>query len=203
MKKLFSIIILVCLSTSGAFAAERYIADNLFTYMHAGPSNQFRIIGSVNAGDKVNLVDSNKDNGYSQVVDSKGRKGWVESRFVTRQASMAERLPKLEEELAIVKEQLSNARKNSDEEQSGLLQSLDTRNAQIQDLESNYTDISQKLSSSQTEIRELRAKLDTQKEDLLLKYFMYGGGVAGAGLLLVLILPGIMPRRKKSRNGWA
>ena len=203
MKKLFSIIILVCLSTSGAFAAERYIADNLFTYMHAGPSNQFRIIGSVNAGDKVNLVDSNKDNGYSQVVDSKGRKGWVESRFVTRQASMAERLPKLEEELAIVKEQLSNARKNSDEEQSGLLQSLDTRNAQIQDLESNYTDISQKLSSSQTEIRELRAKLDTQKEDLLLKYFMYGGGVAGAGLLLGLILPGIMPRRKKSRNGWA
>ena len=203
MKKLFSIIILVCLSTSGAFAAERYIADNLFTYMHAGPSNQFRIIGSVNAGDKVNLVDSNKDNGYSQVVDSKGRKGWVESRFVTRQASMAERLPKLEEELAIVKEQLSNARKNSDEEQAGLLQSLDTRNAQIQDLESNYTDISQKLSSSQTEIRELRAKLDTQKEDLLLKYFMYGGGVAGAGLLLGLILPGIMPRRKKSRNGWA
>ncbi len=203
MKKLFSIIILVCLSTSSAFAAERYIADNLFTYMHAGPSNQFRIIGSVNAGDKVNLVDSNKDNGYSQVVDNKGRKGWVESRFVTRQASMAERLPKLEEELAIVKEQLSNARKSSDEEQAGLLQSLDTRNAQIQDLEANYTDISQKLSSSQTEIRELRAKLDTQKEDLLLKYFMYGGGVAGAGLLLGLILPGIMPRRKKSRNGWA
>jgi len=203
VKKLFSIIILVCLSTSSAFAAERYIADNLFTYMHAGPSNQFRIIGSVNAGDKVNLVDSNKDNGYSQVVDNKGRKGWVESRFVTRQASMAERLPKLEEELAIVKEQLSNARKSSDEEQAGLLQSLDTRNAQIQDLEANYTDISQKLSSSQTEIRELRAKLDTQKEDLLLKYFMYGGGVAGAGLLLGLILPGIMPRRKKSRNGWA
>lgn len=203
MKKLFSIVLFLSLAASNAFAAQRYIADNLFTYMHAGPSNQFRIIGSVNAGDKVNLVDSNKDTGYSQVVDEKGRKGWVESRFVTRQASMAERLPKLEEELANVKEQLSNARKSSDEEQAGLLQSLDNRNAQIKELEENYADISHKLTSSQTEIRELRAKLDTQKEDLLLKYFMYGGGVAGAGLLLGLILPGIMPRRKKSRNGWA
>jgi len=203
VKKLFSIVLFLSLAASNAFAAQRYIADNLFTYMHAGPSNQFRIIGSVNAGDKVNLVDSNKDTGYSQVVDEKGRKGWVESRFVTRQASMAERLPKLEEELANVKEQLSNARKSSDEEQAGLLQSLDNRNAQIKELEENYADISHKLTSSQTEIRELRAKLDTQKEDLLLKYFMYGGGVAGAGLLLGLILPGIMPRRKKSRNGWA
>lgn len=203
MKKLFSIVLFVCLATSNAFAAQRYIADNLFTYMHAGPNNQFRIIGSVNAGDKVNLVDTNKESGYSQVVDSKGRKGWVESRFVTRQASMAERLPKLEEELASVKEQLSNARKNSDEEQAGLMQSLDSRNAQIKELENSYSDISQKLTSSQTEIRELRARLDTQKEDLLLKYFMYGGGVAGGGLLLGLILPGIMPRRKKSNNGWA
>jgi SH3 domain protein len=32
---------------------------------------------------------------------------------------------------------------------------------------------------------------------------MYGGGVAGAGLLFGLILPHIIPRRKKSPNGWA
>lgn len=203
MKKLFYVVLFVCCSIPSAFAAQRYIADSLFTYMHAGPGNEFRIIGSVNAGDKVNLVDVNTNTKYSQVVDSKGRKGWVESRFVTRQASMSERLPKLEAELSTVKKQLSNARKNSDEAKADLVQSLDLRNKQIVELEKSYGDISQQLTSSQTEIRELRAKLDTQKEDLLLKYFMYGGGVAGVGLLLGLILPHIIPRRRKSPNGWA
>lgn len=203
MKKLLYVVLFVCISIPSAFAAPRYIADSLFTYMHAGPGNEFRIIGSVDAGDKVNLVDVNTKAKYSQVVDSKGRKGWVESRFVTRQASMAERLPKLEAELFSVKEQLANARKNSDEAKSGLVQSLDSRNKQIAELEQNHSDISQQLTSSQTEIRELRAKLDTQKEDLLLKYFMYGGGVAGIGLLFGLILPHIVPRRKKAPNGWA
>lgn len=203
MKKIFTLILCTFLAVPGASAAQRYIADNLFTYMHAGPSNQFRIIGSVNAGDKINLVDVNKDTGYSQVVDDKGRKGWVESRFVTRQASMSVRLPKLEKELATVKDLLANAQKNADQEQAGLLESLDIRNKQIAELEQSYSDISQQLTASQAEIRELRARLDTQKEDLLLRYFMYGGGVAGIGLLFGLILPHIIPRRKKSPNGWA
>ncbi|MDF4341173.1 arylsulfatase, partial [Vibrio parahaemolyticus] len=49
----------------------------------------------------------------------------------------------------------------------------------------------------------LRAKLDTQKDDMLLKYFTYGGGVAGLGLLFGLILPHVMPPRKRSPGGWA
>lgn len=63
--------------------------------------------------------------------------------------------------------------------------------------------MSKQLSASQEEVRKLRAKLDTQKDDLLLKYFMYGGGVAGLGLLFGLILPSIIPRKKRSHNGWA
>ncbi len=204
MKKILSAILFIMLVIpTASFASERYIADKLFTYMHSGPNNTYRIIGSVDAGDKVNLIDVNSETGYSQVVDEKGRKGWVESKYVTKQQSMAVRLPKLEAELATVKEALNKARNNSDEEQASLMQSLDLRNKQISELEENYADISKKLTASQTEIRQLRAKLDTQKEDLLLKYFMYGGGVAGIGLLLGLILPSVMPRRKKSHSGWA
>jgi len=191
------------LAAPAAFAQDRYIADKLFTYMHSGPNNTYRIIGSVDAGEKIKLLQANRQTGYSEVVDSRGRKGWVESKFVSRQESMALRLPKLEKELAEVKDKLANARQSADSEKAGLISSLDSRNKQISELEQNYSEISQQLTSSQTENRELRAKLDTQKDDLLLKYFMYGGGVAGIGLLLGLILPHIMPRRKKSPNGWA
>nr|WP_275666583.1 TIGR04211 family SH3 domain-containing protein [Vibrio tubiashii] len=191
------------LAVPAAMAQDRYISDKLFTYMHSGPSNQFRIIGSVDAGDKVKQVSTNRDTGYTQIEDAKGRKGWVESRFITRQESMALRLPKLEKELADVKEKLANARSNADQEKAGLIDSLATRNNQIGELEQGYNDMSKQLSASQEEVRKLRAKLDTQKDDLLLKYFMYGGGVAGLGLLFGLILPSIIPRKKRSHNGWA
>ncbi|WP_394128079.1 TIGR04211 family SH3 domain-containing protein [Vibrio hepatarius] len=203
MKKLVCLVLASMLAVPAAFAQDRYISDKLFTYMHAGPSNEFRIIGSVDAGDKVRLLTSNKDTGYTQVQDNKGRKGWVESRFVTNQESMALRLPKLEKELSEVKAKLANARSSADQEKAGLVDSLETRNRQIGELEQGYSEMSQQLSASQEEVRKLRAKLDTQKDDLLLKYFMYGGGVAGIGLLLGLILPHIMPRRKRSPSGWA
>ncbi|MCK6264778.1 SH3 domain-containing protein [Vibrio sp. ZSDE26] len=203
MKKLICMVLVSLMAIPAAFAQDRYIADKLFTYMHSGPNNQFRIIGSIDAGDKITLLNTNKETGYSQIQDTRGRKGWVETRFVTRQESMAVRLPKLEKELTTVKAQLSNARGNADSEKAGLIDSLEVRNQQISELEQNYSDISTQLTASQTEVRELRARLDTQKEDLLLKYFMYGGGVAGGGLLFGLLLPHVMPRRKKSPNGWA
>ncbi|MCZ4294286.1 TIGR04211 family SH3 domain-containing protein [Vibrio sinaloensis] len=203
MKKLVCFVLASMLAVPAAFAQDRYISDKLFTYMHSGPSNQFRIIGSIDAGEKVKLLSTNKDSGYTEVQDSKGRRGWIESRFVTNQESMALRLPKLEDELKDVKEKLANARSNADQEKAGLVDSLETRNRQISELELGYSEMSQQLSASQEEVRKLRAKLDTQKDDLLLKYFMYGGGVAGIGLLLGLILPHIIPRRKRSPSGWA
>ncbi|KOO07842.1 TIGR04211 family SH3 domain-containing protein [Vibrio hepatarius] len=203
MKRLVCLVLASLFVVPAAFAQDRYIADKLFTYMHSGPSAQYRIIGSVDAGDKVKLLSSNKETGYSQVQDERGRKGWVESRFVTRQESMATRFPRLEKELAETKDKLANARAISDQEKAGLVDSLETRNRQISEMEEGYSDMSQKLSEAQAEVRNLRAKLDTQKDDLLLKYFMYGGGVAGIGLLLGLILPHIVPRRRRSPNGWA
>ncbi|ENM3887044.1 TIGR04211 family SH3 domain-containing protein [Vibrio cholerae] len=202
MKKLICMVLFSML-TAPTFAQDRYIADKLFTYMHSGPSNQYRILGSIDAGEKVKLIEVNKESGYSHIADERGRTGWVESRFITREVSNTLRLPALEKELEEVKKLLANARQNADSEKAGLAESLELRNQQIADLERNYADISKQLTDSQSEIRELRAKLDTQKEDLLLKYFTYGGGVAGIGLLLGLVLPHIIPRRKRHPAGWA
>ncbi|HCZ9587602.1 TPA: SH3 domain-containing protein [Vibrio cholerae] len=202
MKKLICMVLFSMLAAP-TFAQDRYIADKLFTYMHSGPSNQYRILGSIDAGEKVKLIEVNKESGYSHIADERGRTGWVESRFITREVSNTLRLPALEKELEEVKKLLANARQNADSEKAGLAESLELRNQQIADLERNYADISKQLTDSQSEIHELRAKLDTQKEDLLLKYFTYGGGVAGIGLLLGLVLPHIIPRRKRHPAGWA
>ncbi|MDP5254510.1 MULTISPECIES: TIGR04211 family SH3 domain-containing protein [unclassified Vibrio] len=203
MKKLIGMILLSMLAIPAALAQDYYISDDLFTYMHSGPTNNYRIIGSVNAGEKVQLISSNKETGFTQIVDGKGRKGWVQSKFISGNESIAIRLPRVEKELEKVKSQLANARKNADVEKAGLVESLDTRNQQISELETKFNEINQQLIAAQSDNRQLRARLDTQKDDLLLKYFTYGGGVAGGGLLLGLILPHLIPRRKKSPSGWA
>ncbi|OLQ87507.1 arylsulfatase [Vibrio ponticus] len=203
MKKLVLMIFALIIAAPSAMAQDRYISDNLFTYMHSGPSNQYRIIGSVNAGEKVKLLSTNKENGFSEVVDDRGRKGWVSTKFVTVQESMTTRLPRLEKELADVKSKLANANENADKEKAGLVDSLETSNSQIAQLKKSNSEMNQQLLASQSEVRDLRAKLDTQKDDLLMKYFTYGGGVAGIGLLLGLLLPHIIPRRKRSPAGWA
>ncbi|WP_194437441.1 TIGR04211 family SH3 domain-containing protein [Vibrio fluminensis] len=203
MKKLVLMIFTLIIAAPSAMAQDRYISDNLFTYMHSGPSNQYRIIGSVDAGEKVKLLSTNKENGFSEVVDNRGRKGWVSSKFVTAQESMTTRLPRLEKELTEVKAKLANANENADKEKAGLVDSLETSNSQISQLKKSNSEMNQQLLASQSEVRDLRAKLDTQKDDLLMKYFTYGGGVAGIGLLLGLILPHVIPRRKRSPAGWA
>ncbi len=203
MKKQLIVLLGLLLALPSAFAQQYFVADKLFTYIHAGPNNTYRIIGSVNAGEEIQLVDRNASTGYSQIVDNRGRKGWIESKFVSSSESIAVRLPRIEEELATVKQELNKARNSADQEQAGLISSLEARNDQIAEMEKNYAEISDKLAKAQTQVRQLTAKLDTQKEDLLLKYFMYGGGVAGIGLLFGLVLPHVIPRRKKSPNGWA
>lgn len=205
MKHLISILLLACAVVTLPAKAEqvRYISDDLFTYMHKGPSTQFRIIGSINAGTKVSLLEANKETGYSRVKDNRGRTGWVSTKFISTQVGLKERVPALEKELTEVKAALADAQLSGDEKTASLQNSLQMRTEQISELESQNSQINEQLMTSQAEIRELRAKIDTQKDDLLMKWFTYGGMVAGVGLLLGLILPHLIPRRRKRNNGWA
>lgn len=204
MKHLYSaLILLFVLVTAPQAMAENYISDELFTYMHSGPGTQYRIIGSVDAGDKITVLKRDQNAGYSQVVDSRGRKGWVKSDFVTTQPGLKERVPALEAELKKVKTALSSAQDDAKAQQKGLVESLKKRNAQIEKLETHSSELNKKLIDAQNEIRALRAKIDTQKDDLLMRWFTYGGMVAGGGLLFGLVLPHLIPRKKRRRDGWA
>ncbi|MEC6816433.1 TIGR04211 family SH3 domain-containing protein [Photobacterium toruni] len=195
---------LFCLTLISPIAnAEQahYISDNLFTYLLKGPGSQYRIVGSVNAGSPVTLLETDK--GYSRVTDARGRTGWVESKFISKDVALQERLPVLETELITVKAKLAEALTTNDNKHSDLNNALAQRNSQINKLETRNAQLQNALTTVQDEVRSLRAKIDTQKDDLLMKWFTYGGVVAGIGLLLGLILPHITPRRRKRTNGWA
>lgn len=191
MKKITLLLLFLIYSSANA----AYVSDDLFTYMHSGPGTQYKIIGSVNAGEKISIIQ--KNSGYTQVRDSKGRAGWISSKYVSNQMGLKERLPKLETQLAKLKAQLNTASDNANKEKAGLEGSLKSYKTQVEELQNANSKLNEELQKVQAENRNLNAKIDTQKDDLLMKWFTYGGMVAGGGLLLGLILPSLIPSRKQ------
>ena len=185
-KKNFIFLTLLCLSTS-ASAASYYVSDNLHTFLHSGPAAKYKIIGSVNAGDKIKVLQKNPK--YTKIVDPKGRTGWISSKYVSSQASLKERLPKLQIQLDDLKLQLNEDKKS--------IELYSNKIDKLEDLNSKLNDELKKVQALNSSLNE---KLDTKKNDLLMQWFTYGGIVAGIGLVLGLIIPFLIPsRRKKTR----
>ena len=99
----------VLLSAIAAGAQTVYISDDVGVYLHRGPSNQFKLIGTVPAGSRVTLVDRNEMAGYVKIVDGEGKSGWLENRFVSTEISRRERLASVERELEQLKEQFKGS----------------------------------------------------------------------------------------------
>lgn len=68
--------------------SKRFISDDLFVYLRSGPSDQYRIIGSVSAGEPVNLIPGQRENGFVKIRTADNTAGWVQIRFVSRRFSV-------------------------------------------------------------------------------------------------------------------
>lgn len=201
MKRTTLILLLIISLSSVANALTRYVSDDLYTYMHTGPGTKYKIIGSVNSGEKIKVLKTNKNAGFTQIKDSKGRTGWIRSKYTSRQPGLKERLEKLEVKFTNLKAQLHTAKEKANTDIANLEDNVNSHSNKVRKLQSTNTKLNKQLQQIQALNDNLNEKLDTKKTDLLIRWFTYGGMVAGAGLLLGLILPSLIPNRRK-RNRW-
>jgi len=52
--------------------------------------------------------------------------------------------------------------------------------------------------ASQSTLRDTQARLGDENKQVMMRYMVYGGSIAGAGLLMGLILPALTRGRKKN-----
>ncbi|MNV94850.1 SH3 domain-containing protein [compost metagenome] len=83
----------------------------------------------------------------------------------------------------------------------GLQETLDSRKALIEELQAQRKALNAELTATQSELRTAQARLGDENSQLLMRYLVYGAGIAGAGLLLGLILPA-MTRGRKRNDRW-
>ncbi len=186
IKKRFSILFTtVCLGTS-AFAANYYVSDELFTYTHSGPGTKYKIVGIVNAGEKIKVVSTSENAEYTQIIDSKGRNVWMSSKYISNQPGLKKQL-----------EELKISYSKMDKNKITLEKELDTNINQVQELKKLNSSLSKELKQVQQKNEKLNEKLDKEQNELLMRWFTYGGIVAGAGLIFGLILPYLIPSKKQ------
>ncbi len=186
IKKRFSILFAtVCLSTS-AFAANYYVSDELFTYTHSGPGTKYKIVGIVNAGEKIKVVSTSENAEYTQIIDSKGRNVWMNSKYISNQPGLKKQL-----------EELKISYSKIDKNKITLEKELATNIKQVQELKKLNSSLSKELKQVQQKNEKLNEKLDKEQNELLMRWFTYGGIVAGAGLIFGLVLPYLIPSKKQ------
>lgn len=179
---------------SSAFAAN-YVSNDLFTYTHSGPGSKYKILGVVNAGEKISVLD--RSSGFTQIRDTKGRKVWINSKYVTNQVGLKEQLEKLKIQYSKLDEKLNSFEDKANKNKLNLEKDLNSNINQVEKLKETNTLLNKQLKEVQEKNDSLNDLLDNEKNELLMKWFSYGGIVAGLGLFVGLVLPSLIPSRKK------
>lgn len=181
-------------------APNRWVSDNISTYVRSGPTDGYRIVGTLQAGQPVTLISTQND--YSQVKTDDGKSVWLPSDQLQNTQGASARLPALQQEVDSLHQKLDGINDEWNNRVKSMQETLDGRKQYIGELEDTRTKLNDQLNDAQSQVRDLKGQVGNERQQVLMRYFAYGGAVGGIGLLLGLILPNMMPRRKKRNDRW-
>ncbi|MDX1505746.1 MAG: TIGR04211 family SH3 domain-containing protein [Spongiibacter sp.] len=211
---LFALLMANAMTTA---AETRYISDKIYVPLRVGDSVKHRIVHrGLPSGTRLQLLDSNDDSGYSLVRTDSGVEGWLPSHYLTERPVAATLLDKANARVASLeatnkelREQLKDTSQTSSQTSATAAQlerenaalteeleeikrisaaavKLDTDNRRL--LESN-----QMLSSEVDVLKTDNARLRENKEN---EFFLNGAFAVLIGVMLTLIIPRLMPKRR-------
>lgn len=180
---------------------KRYVTDELNTWVRSGPGNNYRLVGTVNAGEEVALLQTNPDTKYAQVRDASGRTAWIPLSELTSQPSFKVRVPDLENQVKTLSDKLNNIDATWNQRTAEMQKKVASSDGVINSLKEENQKLKNQLVVAQKKVNAANVQLDDKQRAIIMQWFMYGGGVAGIGLLLGLLLPHMIPSRKRN-NRW-
>jgi SH3 domain protein len=208
---------LTCLLTGHAMAETNYISDQLEVTLRSGKSTSHSIIRMLRSGTPVEVLDQDKDSGYT-LVRAQGKEGWVLTRYLMNRPVARDQLAEAQKKLA----ELELANRKMTTAMQALTQEKGSIEKDRSSMEENYRKTSQELAEIKrtassalaidSENKDLKSRLvalernmqTLQQENESLKdrtardWFMVGAGVLLLGILAGLIIPRIRWRKKSS-----
>ena len=194
---------LLALSASTIAHADekRYVSDELNTWVRSGPGDNYRLVGTVNAGEEVTLLQTNNDTQYAQVKDSSGRTAWIPLKELSANPSLKTRVPDLENQVKTLTDKLNNIDSTWNQRTADMQKKVAGSDSAINALKDENQKLKNELIVAQKKVNAANLQLDDKQRTIIMQWFMYGGGVLGAGLILGLVLPHLVPSRKR-KDRW-
>ncbi|PXV74819.1 TIGR04211 family SH3 domain-containing protein [Pantoea sp. PNA 03-3] len=177
---------------------KRYVSDELSTWVRSGPGDQFRLLGKLNAGEQVELLQTNDATKYGQVRDAEGRTVWIPLSQLSENPSLRTRVPQLEQQVKDLTAKLANIDNSWNQRTAEMQNKVASSDSVINGLKEQNQKLKNELIVAQKKVNAANVQLDDKQRTIIMQWFIYGGGVLGVGLLLGLLLPHMVPRRKKN-----
>lgn len=195
MFKLFKSLLLVlfllplCVVAQSDERKDAFISDALFVYLHAGPGTQFRIVGTLNAGQSITVIAEDKETGYSQIQYDSGKTAWIPKQYVSFTPGLATQLEAL---------QKSNEQQSSRVET--LQQERDELKQQLAEVTTERQRATDQLEYTNRAYEQLKTQVDSMQASVWQNPMVLGSIILFGGLLLGLILPLLWPKRRSSER---
>ena len=212
------LVLFLALGCATAGAEDRWVTDEFEVMMRSGKSTRQSIVRQLRSGTRVEMLEVDSESGYTRVRTGSGTEGWVLTRYLRNSPTAQLRLPDVERRLAESEAQrakisnelaeLKNSRRSLEREigelqatsssQRNQLDRITRLSAETIQVDQQNTELKKRLAESEQQIEKLQSENRQLASRANREWFLIGGAVLVAGLLLGLILPRISWRKKSS-----
>ena len=214
--------LLTLLCTPLAAQETRYVSDDVFIVLHAGPGSNYRWLGRLIPGTELVEEHRSTDGNWAKVRTRRGTVGWVQAEYLASEPPAQARLPAVVRQLEDAQRDGADLRRNlaaAQAERDALRAQLDESSAALQRVSEELAQLRQ-VSGSAVETAEdnrrlveettaLRMNLNTLRADnqrlqdrLRSSAFIDGALAVLLGVIIAVVVPRLWPKRRAS-SSWA
>jgi len=196
-------------------AQDRYVDDTRFVPLRSGAGPDYRVVvEGVATGTPVTLVQDDRESGWSLVRTREGVEGWMPSRYLKREPGaryqMVNALRVLgqpDDGSVSLATAIAQARKELDtaaaerEALQGQLTELQQMSSSATELDAANRSLSEEVQMLKNRIGVLEADNQRLRDESWQQWFINGVWATGMGGILTLLLPRLLPSRRR-RSEW-
>ena len=166
-----------------------FISDALFVYLHSGPGNQYRIVGTINAGQPVTFLSEDADSGYAQIRYEDNKTGWLPKEYVSYTPGLVTQLETLTESFNTQRDQIQQLEQERNELSSQLNSAIVEREKALE-----------QLAQGNRSYEQLKTQLEVTQTSIWQNPMVIGSAILLIGLIFGLVLPALWPKRRDSER---
>lgn len=200
----------------------RYISDEVFIVLHAGPGSNYRWLGRLIPGTELVEQRRSTDGNWAEVRTRRGTLGWVQAEYLASEPPAQARLPAVVRQLedaqrdgADLRRDLAAAQAERDalraqlDESSAALQRVSEELAQLRQVSGSAVETAEDNRRLVEETTALRMNLNTLRADnqrlqdrVRSSAFIDGALAVLLGVIIAVVVPRLWPKRRAS-SSWA